>query len=102
MCWGEYWGELESDAYLLGIDTNTFWDSTPKLVIDICNKRVEQIRQEKQEQLEIARYQSYLNMVGYHNPRKFPTDNKEKIRPNNVMDDSMQEQAILSIKKLYG
>lgn len=93
---------MEADAYLLGVDSKTYWGSTPKLVIDICNKKLEQIRLDKEEQLEIAKYQAYLNMVGYHDPKKFPTDNKAKNRPKTVMDDSMQEQAILSIKKLYG
>lgn len=102
LCWYEYWEGLEADAYLLGVDNKTYWESTPKLVMAICTKKIEQIRLEKEEQLEIAKYQSYLNMIGYHNPKKFPTDSSQKTRVNKPMDDSMQEQAILSLKKLYG
>lgn len=93
---------MESDAYLLGVDSNTYWCSTPKLIIDICNKKIEQLTLEKEEQLEIAKYQSYLTMVGFHNPKKFPTDNNKKPASNKVMDDKVMELNIIALKNMYG
>lgn len=89
---------MEAEFLLLGISSTDYWDLPPATIMKLARLKREQLENEVEERLELARITAMLTGVGVNNPKQFPKTLVRKKQEEGV--DSIAS-SIIALKNKY-
>ena len=92
LTWTSQWESMEVDALSLGISSIDFWELPPRVTIDLCNRKIEELKSNAQQEIDKAWLTAYYTAVGFNDPKKFPKK-PHKVKAEEKKEQSVDEQA---------
>lgn len=96
--WHVMWEDMEAEFLLLGVSSTDYWDLPPATIMKLARLKREQLENEVEERLELARITAMLTGVGVNNPKQFPKTLVRKKQEEGV--DSIAS-SIIALKNKY-